>query len=344
MRNFKIICSLFVVAILFASCAEVAMEPDAGASASPETRAASNKTPKVVTYIEVNDINPLNAVRYTMNNTQFIDIVNIFAANIWENTGIPGEPSLWLNDNVTKILVPNTGSTTTGHYKYVQPLRQAGIKVLLTILGDHKGVGVSNLVNDNPRKFAKILADAVEEYQLDGIDFDDEWSKVGVVSNPEFPSSADANSFSNLVLALRAEFNTRFPGAGKLITVFHIGAADGLTQDAIDAIDYGYYEYFGTNNYVTPPSGWVNAKWSAQAINLNSSYNSLYLGQIKTQSGKSKTNGMGAIMTYDLRVSPSPLPIFQKISEGAYSNATVSQSSTSYSKDWVPGNGTELTY
>ena len=39
----------------------------------------------------------------------------------------------------------------------------------------------------NQDKFAEILAWAVEEYQLDGIDFDDEWSKYG--ENPNFPTS-----------------------------------------------------------------------------------------------------------------------------------------------------------
>lgn len=44
----------------------------------------------------------------------------------------------------------------------------------MTILGDHQGVGVANLTEANQDKFAEILAWAVEEYQLDGIDFDDD--------------------------------------------------------------------------------------------------------------------------------------------------------------------------
>lgn len=142
-KNLILLCSLFMATALISSCAQDAMEPevDGIATTAPETRAYGDKTPKVMMYIEVNDTNPLNTMLYRMNNEPFIDITTIFAANIRANGS---EPALWLNDNVTKILVPDAGSTTTGHYKYVQPIRQDGGKVLLSILGNHKGVGVGN--------------------------------------------------------------------------------------------------------------------------------------------------------------------------------------------------------
>ena len=134
------------------------MEPEVDAAATvAETRAYGDKTPKVMMYIEVNDTNPLNTMLYRMNGEPFIDITTIFAANIRANGS---EPALWLNDNVTQLLIPSPAtSTTTGHYKYVQPIRQDGGKVLLTILGDHQGVGVANLTAANQAKFAKILID-----------------------------------------------------------------------------------------------------------------------------------------------------------------------------------------
>lgn len=132
------------------------MEPEVDAAATvAETRAYGDKTPKVMMYIEVNDTNPLNTMLYRMNGEPFIDITTIFAANIRANGS---EPALWLNDNVTQLLIPSPAtSTTTGHYKYVQPIRQDGGKVLLTILGDHQGVGVANLTAANQAKFAKFL-------------------------------------------------------------------------------------------------------------------------------------------------------------------------------------------
>lgn len=155
-KNLILLCSLFMATALISSCAQDAMEPEVDAAATgAETRAYGDKTPKVMMYIEVNDTNPLNTMLYRMNNEPFIDITTIFAANIRANGS---EPALWLNDNVTKILVPDAGSTTTGHYKYVQPIRQDGGKVLMTILGDHQGVGVANLTEANQDKFAEILA------------------------------------------------------------------------------------------------------------------------------------------------------------------------------------------
>lgn len=142
MKRFLILSvSILTAVAMITSCAKESMVSEINETTVPQTRAFGDKTPKVMVYIEVNDTNPLNAMLYRMDGEPFIDIVSIFAANIRANGT---EPQLWLNDNVTKLLVPDAGSTTTGHYKYVQPLRQDGTKVLLTILGDHQGIGVAN--------------------------------------------------------------------------------------------------------------------------------------------------------------------------------------------------------
>lgn len=51
----------------------------------PATRAYGEKTPKVVTYIDVNDTNPLNAMLYRMDNEPFFDVAILYAANIRAN-------------------------------------------------------------------------------------------------------------------------------------------------------------------------------------------------------------------------------------------------------------------
>lgn len=59
---------------------------------------------------------------------------------------------------------------------------------------------------------------------------------------------------------------------------------------------------------------------------------------------------MGAIETYDLRLhtEQDPLPVLQKIAEGAYDNAIVSRDSipfNGYPKSWTSGGpGTTITY
>ena len=133
--------SLFAVATLISSCTKD-VEPEADNAAATIVTRAAGDTPAPTAYIEVNDTNPLNVLMYrNADNTPFFKITKVFAANINDNGS---EPCLYLNDNVTEVLVPSAGSTTTGHYKYVQPIRQDGGKVLLSILGNHKGVGVGN--------------------------------------------------------------------------------------------------------------------------------------------------------------------------------------------------------
>lgn len=238
-----------------------------------------------------------------------------------------------MNENVNALL-----SDTD---KYIRPLQTKGIKVLLCIMGDHQGVGVGNLSEANQEKFAEILAWAVEEYQLDGIDFDDEWSDYG--DNSNFPSSV-SGSFSGLVLKLRDKLDTRFPNEHKMITVLDYGYANTLTTEAIAAIDYGWCRFFGANIYVTPSSPWTNAKYSAQALNLNNSYNAIYLNQIKYNSAKSVAQGMGALMTYDMRLASQrdPLPALKKIAEGAY-GCSVTYDGNAYPKDWSAGGSQTIT-
>lgn len=310
----------------------------------PVTRAYGEKTPKVVAYIEVNDTDPRNTMLYRMNDEPFFDVVVIFAANIH---AFGSEPCLYLNDNVTEMLVPTSDSTTTGHFKYIQPLREDGTKVLLSILGDWQGVGVANLTEDNQQKFTEILAWAVEEYGLDGINFDDGWARYG--TNPDFPDAVNG-SFDGLIVKLRDELDERFPNEPKLISVYHFGEACNLTTTTIPCIDYGWNAGYGMNLYTLPYSPWTNDMWSAQAIDLDQAYNIIALRYIKYRSEQSKINGMGAIETYDLRLhtEQDPLPVLQKIAEGAYDNAIVSRDSipsNGYPKSWASGGpGTTITY
>ena len=72
------------------------------------------------------------------------------------------EPVLYLNDKMTNLM------ENDGYLTYIKPLQDKGIKVILTILGDHQGIGFTNLNDTQATQFAKILAHAVEKYGLDG--------------------------------------------------------------------------------------------------------------------------------------------------------------------------------
>ncbi|MDR1232395.1 MAG: hypothetical protein LBK61_13460 [Spirochaetaceae bacterium] len=126
---------------------------------------------KTAVYIEVNDDNPLNAGSYILEDgTYLFDYVVLFAANIRnrDSNATPKMPYLHLNNNVQKIL--------DNRNKYIKPLQDKGIKVLLGLLGDHDGVGFGTMNAAERTAFITSLKTTVDAYGLDGVDFDDEWA------------------------------------------------------------------------------------------------------------------------------------------------------------------------
>lgn len=100
---FRFAASVVALASIFA-CNKIS-EPqmnEESASLPPITKAIGDKTPVMAVYVETNDVNPLNAGDYyfTDNGKKFIDIVELFAANIHKET-VNGQvrPTLYLNDN-----------------------------------------------------------------------------------------------------------------------------------------------------------------------------------------------------------------------------------------------------
>lgn len=314
---------LFAAGALMTACNND-MEPAMPDGAQPETRAYGDKTPIVSVYIETNNVDPRNAGAYSIGTEPFFDVVILFAANI--HVDADGDPSLYFNDNMTPIL--------SDVNKYIRPLQAKDIKVLLGVLGDHKGLGVSNLTPTQAQTFAEILAYAVDYYGLDGVDFDDEYSKYNTNGFPNYNST----SFSNVINALRAEMP-----AGKLITVFDYvadtGGASTINSTALGNLDYAWYCYFGANAFGSSfISGMPANKWSPQAIDLDVAYNFITLPQIQNRSKQAKDQGYGAIMTYDLRPASErsgTLNVLQRIATGA-GFGTVTKTENDYAKDWTP--------
>ena len=267
---------------------------------TPMTKAYGDKTPVVTAYIETNDTNPLNAGDYFDENGEpFFDIVELFASNIHKET-VNGQvrPTLYLNDKLTPVL-EGTGVTT-----YVRPLREVGIKVLLTVLGDWQGVGVANMTDTQAEQFAEILVYAVEKYGLDGIGFDDEYAN--------YSGSLVSGSFGNIITKLHAKLP-----ADKLITVFAYGYTNQINSAAGALIDYAYTNFTYWNG--TPGiSGVTKGRWAPIALNLGNTYSSSTLNTIRSNSKKAKDEGYGAIMTFNLRRSSEvdPMPVLQAISDG----------------------------
>lgn len=141
-----------------------------------------NKAIKNLCYIEVNNENPLNAGEYELSNGEpFFDIVSIFAANM--NLSADGKPYIYCNDQVTFVLQHAD--------EIIRPLQEKGIKVHLSILGNHDDAGMRSLSEEGARAFAQELKMYADIYGFDGFDFDDEYSSY---AEGTFKGSATSGS------------------------------------------------------------------------------------------------------------------------------------------------------
>jgi len=202
-------------------------------SSKPKTLTSLNK-PLSVMYVEVNYTNFRNISCYYLARTgkRLFDIAIIFAANI--NFDIENRrPVLGFNDYVTQVLL--------NPEKYIHPIQAQGTKVLLSVLGNHQGAGVCNFeCIESIRDFARQLADTVNFFGLDGIDFDDEYSEYGK------NSTSQPNDFSFLYL-LR-ELRNLLPD--KIISFYYFGpAAKRLKYNGLEAgdfLDYSWNAVYGS--------------------------------------------------------------------------------------------------
>ena len=246
-----------MIGVVFASCNNsdniVMNEDETSVDVQSGTRNVGVKTPKLTVYIETNDINPLNAKEYRFCNTteEVVDHVILFASNI---RGTCTTVQLYHNPNQTYIL--NNRATL------IAPLQQKGIKVLLGLLGDHTGVGFANLREPAMlESFAQQVAACVNNNNLDGVDFDDEWAKYGQLScSPALPNPSAA-IYGRLIQRVKQLL------PGKLVTAFDYGYTNFDTA-TMNALDYMWSD-FGCSS--TPPTGLPNSKWAKLSIHIISS-------------------------------------------------------------------------
>lgn len=328
--------SLFLILIagsLLACVKEDPKKSDSTASSKQYTRAYGDKSPKVIAIIETNDTDPRNVLSYHLGTSNddplFFDIVEFFAANIHKDAN--NDPTIYFNPE----LAPLMADTAT----YVKPLKDAGLKVVLSILGDWQGIGVANMTESQADKFTDILIHIVKTYGLDGVSFDDEYANY---------ESTVADSYGRIIEQLRTKLDAEFPGIHKLIGVDQWGNYNQIDAEAGAMIDYVYHGTFGPNVFIASPSisGVTQDRFSPQTLDLDNQYVTPYLILIKNRSAQAAAQEYNFITTYDLRVATdcNPLPVLQSIAEGAY-NSTVTYDGTAYEQDWTftPG-GHEITH
>ncbi|WNE95351.1 endo-beta-N-acetylglucosaminidase family protein [Streptomyces luomodiensis] len=268
-----------VAALAFAGTAGTAATAATGAAAAP---APAKQGPTSVAYVEVNNNSMLNVGKYTLANDggNVFDVAVIFAANINYDTGTKAA-YLHFNENVRRVL--DNAATE------IRPLQQKGIKVVLSVLGNHQGAGFANFPSQQAASaFAKELSDTVAEYGLDGIDFDDEYAEYGNNGTGQ----PNDSSFVHLVTVLRANM------PDKIISLYNIGpAASRLSYGGVDvssAFDYAWNPYYGT--WQVPRVALPKSKLSPAAVEIGRTAQSTAAGLAR----RTVSEGYGVYLTYNL--------------------------------------------
>jgi glycosyl hydrolase family 18 (putative chitinase) len=232
-------------------------------------------------YVYCNDDSIVNAGRFALASTgaNVFDIAILFAANInYNGSGA----YLYFNPQVQAVL--DNAATL------IAPLQAKGIKVLLSILGNHQGAGFANFPGQQAAAdFAGQLTKAVTSYGLDGIDFDDEYADYGTNGTGQ----PNAWSFPYLLQALRNDLPE------KIISLYFIGpSATTLSYDGIEAgelINYSWNPYYGTWGVPDVPH-LTKAQLAPAAIDLQGTPAST----AHSLAGQTMTEGYGAYLTYNL--------------------------------------------
>ncbi len=248
-------------------------------------------------FFEVNDVNPLNAFSFELENGKLLwDVVVLFAANI-NYDAEAGRPRVQCNPNVQYLLDNNE--------TLLQPLRKRGIKVLLGLLGNHDMTGLAQLSKQGAKDFARELAQYCKAYNLDGVNFDDEYSKSPDINNP-------ALTYPSTEAAARLCYETKQAMPDKLVTVFAYGQMYGVSSvDGVDAkewIDIAVPNYGGSAR----PVGNMSYKQCAgAAIEFNLGISGLY----SYTANNLKSQGYGWFMGF----APNPTKyrsVFSSLYEG----------------------------
>jgi hypothetical protein len=220
--------------------------------------------------------NPLNIIAYTLKNSgkYFFDVCNLFSASV-NYDDQQKRVVLAFNDNL-KVILGNRDI-------YIKPLQERGIKVSLSILPNHMGVGLANLPEATIVDFVQQIKDAVDTYGLDGVDFDDEWAEYEKAPLPLPPNAATTrNDYANLI----AEVRRVMPD--KLITLYYVGATTqirrnatigGINIDASTMIDYSYYAQYGGWNiaYTSNLRTLTKLQWGPAPLSFSGSDASTFI-------------------------------------------------------------------
>lgn len=199
---------------------------------------------KVFCVMETNDVNPLNLLSFTLQDTgkYFFDVLVLFSDNIMLDKTSGTNTIHALENEPIKYILNNRD-------KYLKPLQDRGIKVVLGMMGNHTHAGIANLMPATAEAFAKELKIICDTYSLDGIFFDDEWNEV------ETPTPTGFYADDSTEAAAYLMYQTKRQMPDRMVIAYRLGSIHDMTTEGCtfeengvvyqpgDYIDYVMVDY-----------------------------------------------------------------------------------------------------
>lgn len=300
---------------------------------------------KIVGVVEVNEHNPLNVIPFTMKGSgkQFFDMVVLFSANI-NYSATTGRVYLSRNENVQALLDQRE--------KYIKPLQDRGIKVILGILGNHDVSGICTMSRELSRQFAQEVKMVCDAYELDGVFLDDEYTKYEDAATSPLPGFHGASYQA----ASEFAYEIKMAQPERLVLAYrYFALAQGLPVDGVqpgEFFDYVLNDYIdnknpvnyfpglrqdqaGTGSWNCTNADWTKARWfPGEATGVGNGgvvpYNAFFsLPQMREE-------GYGALMIYNFycdpqaKLTPKIIKAMEETAEAFY------EGELEYDGSWYP--------
>lgn len=272
--------------------------------------------------MEVNDTNPLNNLCYRLKNSgkYLIDALIMFSGNINYNAET-GRVYFYANPNVQHLL--------DNREKYLKPLQDRGIKIIMGLLGNHDRAGLDNLNDETARLFALEMKALCDAYKLDGVMYDDEYTNYMTPAPPGFVDQGRGPA-SRLAYELWKLQPQRWN------VVYKLGSFTKL--DEVDGVQPGTYITYAVHDYgrgTDMSSAFPGMPRSA--MGLYSQEFNLERFADKSELQEMRDNGYGAHMIFamdPMRENRTQQENAMKRCAQAFYNDELLIETPYYSKDW----------
>lgn len=187
---------------------------------------------KVVSCMGPQDVDPRLHCEFFLKNEgkPLFDIVILFSGNMNYDVNT-GRVYLQTDPQMTTVL--------HNRERYLKPLQDMGIKVVLSVMGNWDPAGVSHLERPVAEQFAQELKAAAEAFDLDGFFWDDEYTEANP-SIPGFTSGSQENA-SRLIYEVKRLMPDKLNMVYLWSTISTLGTVDGkLPGEYVDYIIANY--------------------------------------------------------------------------------------------------------